>query len=276
MKLSRIVAGVFAVVLLAVALSMYSIHAARSSDHQDSPTVVANPMEDITDAYIFPAPDNANNVAFVVDFCPLIPVGCNSSFDPNVLYQIKLANVAGDPKDHLVIQMKANAAGTSPSFTLYGPAAPNETANTQNTLVAQTGTFNFNTPATVGNGIQVFVGPRHDPFYFDLAKFFQIIPDRNYKNQPNPPPGTASSFNFPNPTAPVLDSVGAPYKGGMSAQALGCDVPGSPNYSTPSDTLAPYNVMSFVVEVPKSMLTPPGGAPGPIGFWTTTSTPSGT
>ncbi|HEY8315139.1 MAG TPA: DUF4331 family protein [Candidatus Baltobacteraceae bacterium] len=272
MKLSRVFAGVFAVVLLAVAITVYSTHAARSSDHQDSPTIVANPMEDITDSFAFPAPDNPANVVFVVDFCPLIPVGCNSTFDPNVLYQIKLANVAGDPKEHLVIQMKANTAGTNPTFTLYGPSAPNE-QDTKNTLVAQTGTFNFNDAnATVGTGIKVFVGTRHDPFFFDLTKFFKILPDRNYKNQPNPPKGTATSFNFPDPNANVNDVLGNSYG---KAGALGCDVPGSPNYSAPSDFLQPYNVMSWVVSVPKTMLVPAGGTPGKIGMWVTASTPSG-
>jgi len=180
MKSLRIIAGVFAVLLLAVAFSAYSIRTARSSDHQDSPTVVSNPMEDITDAYVFPAPENPNNVVFVMDFCPLIPVGCNSNFDPNVLYQLKLANVPGDTHEHLVIQMKANGGGPSPTFSLYGPAAPNEVGGSSTPvvdgLVSPAGTFNFNAPTTLGNGIQVFVGPRHDPVFVGLpvSSHFQL------------------------------------------------------------------------------------------------------
>ena len=34
--------------------SLYSFKAARGSDHQDSPTVVKNPLADITDVYAFP------------------------------------------------------------------------------------------------------------------------------------------------------------------------------------------------------------------------------
>ena len=41
------------------------------------------------------------------------------------------------------------------------------------------------------------MGPRRDPFFFDLAQFFKIIPDRNYMNHPYPPPPTATSFRFP-------------------------------------------------------------------------------
>src|SRR5581483_9301608 len=114
MKILRsYLSGALALVLVVAAVTVYFTTAARSSDHQDSPTVVSNPMEDITDVFAFPAPDQPGNVVFVVDFYPLIPAGQTSgvSFDPNVLYQIKIANAANDPSEHVVIQMKANAAG---------------------------------------------------------------------------------------------------------------------------------------------------------------------
>jgi hypothetical protein len=267
MKLVRIIGGVFAMVLLAAAITVYFAHPARSSDHQDSPTVVANPMEDITDVYSFPAPDTAGNVVFVMDFYPLIPSGqyTGISFDQNVLYQIKMANVAGNSTEHLVIQMKANSSGASPTFTLYGPSAPNE-VGTANTLVANGQTFPFNQATTLANGVKVFVGPRRDPFYFDLAQFFKIIPDRNYKNQPNPPPPTASSFNFASGSQSIMGLGGKNYG---TASANSCAI------GTPSDFLANYDVESFVVSVPATMIVPSGGSPGKVGIWATASTPSG-
>ena len=266
MTIARILGGAFAVALLAATLTVYSTHAARSSDHQDSPTVLANPMEDITDVYSFPAPDKAGNVVFVMDFYPLIPAGQTGSvsFDPTVLYQLKLANVPGDATEHLVIQMKANASGPAPTFTFYGPAAPNETG-TKNTLLSSGLTFNFNSPTTLPDGVQVFVGPRRDPFYFDLAQFFKIIPDRNYHNQPNPPAPTASSFNFPSASTPI-EGLGKSYG---TAGSNSCVI------APPSDLLANYDVETFVVSVPASMLAPSGGAAGKIGLWATASTPSG-
>lgn len=267
MKLARLLIGVFAVVLLAGAISLYAFHPAFGSDHQDSPTVVNNPMEDITDVFTFPDPQNANNVVLAMDFYPLIPAGqfASVSFDPNVLYQFKIANVPGDPKEHLVIQMKANASGTAPSFTLYGPAAPNEIGTT-NSLVSQTSTFPFNTPTTLNNGIQVFVGPRRDPFFFDLAQFFKIVPDRNYKNQPNPPAPSASSFNFASAAQPIV----------LNGKSYGTAGSNNCAIAQPSDFLQNYDVMSFVIELPKTMLAPPGGSPGKIGLWATAATPSGT
>src|SRR5579872_2150661 len=102
MKLVRYLSGALAVLLLVAAVSLYATRTARGSDHQDSPTVVSNPTEDITDVFTFPAPDQPGNVVFVVDFYPLIPAGQSGSvsFDPNVLYQVKIANnAASDPSE---------------------------------------------------------------------------------------------------------------------------------------------------------------------------------
>ena len=48
-----------------------------------------------------------------------------------------------------------------------------------------------------------------------------------------------------------------------------CDI------AKPQDFLAPYNVLSIVIEMPKTMLAPAGGKPGVIGLWATTATPDG-
>lgn len=273
-NLLRMLAGFVAVSVIALAFSFYSSRPARSSDHQDSPTVVNNPMEDITDQYIFPDPNVPGNVVLVMDFCPLIGAGCpsNPTFDPNVLYQFKIATGYGskDYSEHMVIQMKANSASTNPTFTVYGPGAPNE-VSTNNTLVTQTGQVAYGTTATLGTNIKAFVGSRHDPFFIDLGALFKIIPDRNFKDpQKDPSPNTMpkfGSFNFPSAGAPVNDVTGASYG---TAGALGC------NIATPSNTLAPFDVESFVISVPSSMLIPAGQAPGPVGVWATSSTPTGT
>ncbi|HVA28989.1 MAG TPA: DUF4331 family protein, partial [Candidatus Baltobacteraceae bacterium] len=157
-----------------------------------------------------------------------------------------------DYAEKTVIQFTANAAGQNQVLTMYGPAAPNEVGTT-NTLVAAAGNVQFNTPSTLGQ-IKVFAGTRRDPFFFDLAQFFKIVPDRNYQYHQagmTVPAPTASSFN------------------GFAANANGC-------LTTPSSNiLANYDVLQIAVEVPKSMLEPSGGALGKIGVWATTSTVSG-
>ena len=75
MRLLRSTATMAAVFLLAFSISLYSFKAARGSDHQDSPTVVKNPLADITDVYAFPDPHDASRVALAMDVRPLIPSG---------------------------------------------------------------------------------------------------------------------------------------------------------------------------------------------------------
>jgi hypothetical protein len=262
-----LIASVFA---LTFAISLYGMKAARGSNHQDSPTVVENPLASITDVFAFPDPKNANNVVLDMDVDPLIPAGmyAGHALDPNVLYQFKIASGVPSKKfsESLVLQFLADTSGSGQKITLYGPAKPNE-VSTANTLVGSTGTFAFGKVTSLDGGkIKVFVGPRRDPFFFDLAQFFKIVPDRNYQNQPNPPAATASSFNFASKSTVVKDILGKSYG---TAGKLGCDI------ATPNNLLTNFDVLSIVVELPKSMLVPSGGKPGVIGLWATASTPNG-
>ena len=268
MRLLRVTLPIVAVFLLAFSVSLFSLRAARGSDHQDSPTVVANPLADITDVFAFPNPNDASKVALVMDVRPLIPAGMfkEKALDPNVLYQFKIANgiASGNFSESTVVQFKAGKPGPSQKITLYGPAAPNE-VGTKNTLVAKTGLFAFGRVATLDHGnIKVFVGPRRDPFFFDLAQFFKIVPDRDYKNHPSPPPATANSFRFASRKQKIILN-GVDYG---TAGSNDCVI------AKPHDYLAPYDVLSIVIEMPKTMLEPTGTL-GVIGLWATTATPDG-
>jgi hypothetical protein len=269
MKTLRSVGTMAAVFVLAFSISLYSSRAARGSDHQDSPTVVANPLADITDVFAFPNPHDASRVALVMNVRPLIPAGMYGGIglDPNVLYQLKIANTGVTShafKENVVLQFTADATGTAQNVTLYGPAAPNE-VGTGNTLVGKTGTFAFNQVASLKRGIKVFVGPRRDPFFFDLAQFFKIIPDRDYMNHPHVPPATADSFRFASRKQKIVLN-GVDYG---TAGSNKCKI------AMPQDFLADYDVISIVVEMPKKLLAPSGGSPGLIALWATTGTPDG-
>jgi hypothetical protein len=267
MRLLRSVATMAAVFMLAFSISLYSFKAARGSDHQDSPTVVANPLADITDVFAFPDPHDASRVALAMDVRPLIPSGMTGgiALDPHLLYQFKIATsgVGSNAfKEDTVIQFTANSAGTSQHITLYGPAAPNE-VGTSNTLVAKTGAFEFGSVAKLKGGIKVFVGPRRDPFFFDLAQFFKIIPDRNYMNHPHGPPATATSFRFASAKQKII----------LNGQDYGTAGSNDCVIKKPHDFLAPYDVLSIVIEMPKKLLAPPSGSPGVIALWATTASP---
>jgi hypothetical protein len=91
------------------------------------------------------------------------------------------------------------------------------------------------------NGIQVFAGPRDDPFFIDLEAAFCILPDRR--------PVTGALANScalsPNPSAPLFfRNPGVNYVNG-------------------------FNVNSIVIELPSSMIE--NGAPGKLGIWGTIS-----
>jgi hypothetical protein len=269
MKLLQSIAAMAAVFLLAFSISLYASKAARGSDHQDSPAMIANPHADITDVFIFPDPHDASRVAIDMNVRPLIPTGmfAGIALDPNVLYQFKIATsgVASNSfNENLVLQFKANSVGTKQRITLYGPAAPNE-VGTANTLVGETATFPFGKVTSLKKGIEVFVGPRRDPFFFDLPQFFKIIPDRNYMNHPHTPPATADSFRFATRSQKIILN-GVDYG---TAGSNHCVI------KEPMDFLAPYNVISIIVEMPKKLLAPPGGKLGVIGLWATTATTSG-
>ncbi|WP_373526960.1 DUF4331 domain-containing protein [Nostoc sp.] len=225
----RNIVAIFAILLIVLT---YATPKALASDHQDT-TFLANKLTaaDLTDLFVFESPADPNNAVLVMDFDPLIASGIARPFDPNVLYQFKIDNT-GDNIEDVVLQFKVNGTG-SQTVTLYGPGSPTK-VGTESALLTVNSTGQLGQTLTTSNGIKFFVGTRKDPFFFDLEQFFKIIPDRNYLVQPNPsPPFTVLSFR-------------------PQGEA--------------QDTLAPFNVHSIIVELPRMLL-----GNSKIGAWITTS-----
>lgn len=211
----------------------FAISPAIASDHQDT-TFLANQLTsaDLTDLFVFESPKDPSKVVLAMDFDPLIAKGEVRSFDPSVLYQFKI-DKTGDGIEDLVMQFRVKGRGHHQTVSVYGPDRP-YSVGTQSKIIALNETGPLNKSFKAHKNINVFVGDRKDPFFFDLEQFFKIIPDRNYQVQPNPsPPFTVLSFRPPG-----------------EAQ----------------DTLAPFNVHSIVVEMPRKLL-----GNGKIGAWITTS-----
>jgi len=226
-------------VAIVAALGLYGTHALVASDHQDSPLTVSRPGIDLTDVFVYPSPHDPSAVVLAMDVSPLIPTGMGNSrsFDPGAMYQFKIGTGNSFNED-LVVQFKATGVGTSQKLTMYGPARPNS-QGVLSTFVGATGTFGYDSPTTLPNGVRAYAGPREDPFYFDLAQFFKIIPDRNFMNQPNPPPPSATCFR----------------KDAM-------------------DFLAGFNILQIAVEMPRRLLADQTGNVGRINVWATTSLPT--
>ena len=190
-----------------------------AADHIDTPAVTGQPG-DITDLYVFRGANTANLV-FVANTQGLLTTTSTGAakFDENTVIEFNIDN-NGDNVEDLVIQCKYDAA--SNKMQVYGPVAPSEkgtrsklegSVTAETTVTAYGGTL---VTATGASGIQVFAGPRDDPFFFDLNQFKKILA------------GTASNFNNPG-----------------------------------TDAFAGTNVLSVVVEVPKTLL----GTSSSINVW---------
>ncbi len=215
---------------------------ATGSDHQDTPDVELNPKMDMTDIYAFPSPTPGRIVlamdtrAFLTPAQAADPV--QGSFDPNLLYQFKIDN-NGDYTEDRVIQVTFSGEGSAQQVQLRGPTAPpvvgammNEVADVAPSVSGGTGTA-LGSPGD----IQLFAGPRDDPFFIDLEAAFCILPDRK----------------------PVTGELSAP-----------CDLPGVPPFRPAGEAVNyvnGFNVLAIAIELPSSLLE--NGAPGKLNIWGT-------
>ncbi len=273
-----------------------------------------NTSADITDVFVFPSPTNPQNVVFAMDVSPLIMPGQGTTkfFDPTLIWQFKIAHGATNYKEDQVIQIAATGTGTGQTLSLYGPVAPAEVGTT-NTLVttASAGNITYNNTGgtTLANNIQFFAGPRRDPFFFDLFAFFTFLGDRNYgthTSQTDPGPETganpegfsngndaANLAQFetqtpydttkggnPGPAAPSFNGFAPGKTAGYVApalMALGVKANYACSTNPASDILSvgPFNVLSFVVEVPKYLISGPPFNTSTIHVWATANSSTG-
>jgi len=186
-----------------------------AADHIDAPAVTgANSTStgaDITDIYAFQSPADNSKMVFIMDVQGLMSPAVTSaaSFPSNVMYEFNIDN-NGDNVEDLVIQ----ALVQNGKLRVYGPVAPasagtSSTVRTNGNLTETSITAYGNASPSVGvnNGIKIFAGPRDDPFFFDLARFKDIIG------------GSQTAFRSPG-----------------------------------VDTFAGTNVLSIVIEIPKTLL----------------------
>ncbi len=234
---TRLAAGL--VVLGAALLGTLGI--ALASDHQDSPNVELNPLQDLTDVYAFPSPTAGRIVLVMNTRAFLTPAQSpTAGFDVNQLYQFKIDN-NGDAREDKVIQVSFEGTGAAQKVTVRGPVAPPVAGAMANQLATSgatvTGALNTNLGSAAG--LQAFAGPRDDPFFIDLEQFFRIIPDRK--------PVSGALSQLPNtPSASAFRPAG---------QAR--------NY------VAGFNVLTIVVELPIADLT--AGGTSKLGIWGTIS-----
>jgi len=215
-------------VLSAIIMSMgyYFINAA---DHIDAPAVGSlasgSSLSDITDYYAFESPSNADNYVFVCNVSGLTAPGDDKSFSSNIMYEFNIDN-DGDNMEDLVIQ----AVFRDGQVHVFGPTAPSQTGLVSKIETggptASAAITALGESAVVGEaaGMKVFAGQRDDPFFMDFFKFVDIVN------------GAGKALGL---------EVADPANG--ESYATSFDAPGA-------DTFAGSNVLSVVVEVPKSSL----------------------
>ncbi|MFM9840487.1 MAG: DUF4331 family protein [Cyclobacteriaceae bacterium] len=194
-----------------------------AADHADAPAVTGK-TSDITDVYAFQSPTTASNMVLVVNIQGLLAPSATAAakFDPETMVEINIDNsTTKDNIEDLVIQTTFENG----KVQVYGPAKPIQTGlkstliNSASKVEGSITAYGASPSIANQNGIQVFAGPRDDPFFFDLTQFKKILA------------ATATGFNNP----------------GM-------------------DTFAGTNVMSIVIELPKSVL-----GTGSVNIWATTN-----
>jgi Domain of unknown function (DUF4331) len=236
-------AAIAGLVVLAGAAAL--VRVALGSDHQDTPLVELNPTQDMTDVYAFPG-STPGRIALVLNSRAFLTPAqtAGASFDNSLLYQFKIDN-NGDAKEDKVIQVTFSGTGANQTVEVRGPIVPPVQGAMGNKVSSEAPTVsgNINTVLGSSSGMQVFAGPRDDPFFIDLEAAFCILPDR--KPVTGPLAGTCALT--PNPSAPFFFRP--------AGQAV--------NY------VKGFNVLSIVVELPSSMIE--NGTPGKLGIWGTIS-----
>src|SRR4029077_5699489 len=144
---------------------------AVGSDHQDTPLVELNPTQDMTDVYAFPASAPGRIVLVMNSWAFLTPAQtkAGATFDNSLLYQFKIDN-NGDAKEDKVIQVTFTGTGANQTVSVRGPVAPPVQGAMGNKVATVTPAVTGPVNTVLGNptGIQVFAGPRADPFFMVL------------------------------------------------------------------------------------------------------------
>ena len=195
---------------LALILALGAPQLARASSHSEAPGTSKDRLADDTDLYAWVAPDAPNAVTFVGNWVPLIEPNSGpnfASFDDNATYYINADN-AGDSKKHVRFEFAFHTTRQNENTFLYNTGVVTSLTDPdlnvrqtwtltridvdtdQETMIGQgqvapyfVGPTSMPDYASLAQsaitelpgGYKVFVGPRDDPFFVDLAAVFDLL-----------------------------------------------------------------------------------------------------
>jgi len=187
--------------------------AALASSHSEAPGTTKDRLADDTDLYAWVANDAPDAVTLVGNWVPLLEPNSGpnfASFDDDATYYINIDNV-GDSKKHIRFEFEFNTTRRTGATFLYNfgqvTSLDDPELNVRQTYtltridvvggVEQKTVLGTDLPVapwnvgpasmpdydalaqaavqTLPGGYKVFVGPRDDPFYVDLAAVFDLL-----------------------------------------------------------------------------------------------------
>ncbi|HYM80877.1 MAG TPA: DUF4331 family protein [Candidatus Limnocylindria bacterium] len=235
--------------LLAAAFAAVLPSLALASSHSEAPGTARDRLADDTDAYMFVAKDARNAVTFVGNWVPLLePNGGPNfySFDEQVAYYLNIDNV-GDCQDHIRYEFEFKSTRQNDNTFLYNTGVvtslddPDLNVRQFYTLTR----YDNGTPTVLLTDAPVapnFVGPVSMPDYHRLA--------------------TAAIQRLDDGTRVFVGPRDDPFFVDLGATFDLLTIRKPPgNRGKGVDGVSNYNVLSIVVQVPKTRLTKDGREP---------------
>jgi hypothetical protein len=184
MKRRILAFGSLAVGLASMVLAVVTLlpsDEAQAADHLDGSLASGNVLVDINDIYAF-RPTGTDDLCVVMSCHRFTGQPAGVRFDNNGVYELYVDNT-GDTTPEATVSI--TFSGTAPQqYTVNGLGAPitGDVSGYGSTIIGG------------GGGIQIYAGPRDDPFFFDLVGFQQFttqlyLPDNGLRqNGLNDPP----------------------------------------------------------------------------------------
>jgi hypothetical protein len=131
------------------------------SDHISGPRAIADPVIDITDVYAFPCPESSGHLVLIMNVFPY--AGPSALFSDAVIYRLRVRPVSIAPGASAFAVADEESVFDF-TFSVPQPVQEGRCALPNGDVI----TFRVNDDrGGNGNGVQVFVGQRSDPFFLD-------------------------------------------------------------------------------------------------------------
>src|SRR5262245_46855186 len=261
-----------------------------AASHREAPITALDPKADITDWFTFVSFDHPDRVTMILNVDPFLEPSNGPNyfpFDPNILYEMHVDNNR-DAIPDITFQFRFTTEIRQPAvFTGFvggiagiPPITALDGAGSEGLSLRQTYTVTMvkdGKSTQLGQGQRLFavpsnVGPRTMPRYEDLygQGIFEL------ENDVRVFAGTVSDPFFIDLGA-AFDSLN--FRMAAGAGVLTSSVDADDHRNVPPNSVAGFDVSSFVLEVPITMLTRDGALHGPndkdavIGTYGSTSRP---